>query len=66
MNFSQFTVMWSLLCVVICESLPLLIYTAMSLDYTTECAALASQSFHCAPPHKTRAAVAVLANYSVD
>lgn len=55
-----------LLCAVISEPPPLLIYTAMSLDYTTECAAFASQSFHCASAHKTRAAVAVVANYSVD
>lgn len=58
--------MQSLLCVVISESPPLLIYTAMSLDYTTECAALASQSFHCASTHKTRTAMAVVANYSAD
>lgn len=66
MNFALPSVMRSLLRVVISESPPLLIYTAMSLDYTTECAALASQSFYCASAHKTRAAVAVVANYSVD
>ncbi len=54
------------LTVCISDSLPLLIYTTMSLDYTTECAALVSQSFHCASPHETQAAVAVVANYSVD
>lgn len=58
--------MWSLLCVVICETPTLLIYTAMSLDYTTECAALESQSFLCACAHKARAAVAVVDNYSAD
>lgn len=53
-------------CGIISESPLLLTYRAVSLDYTTECAALVSQSPHCAPAHKTQAAVAVVANYSLD
>lgn len=66
MDFVLLSVMWSLLGAVIYESPLLLIYTAMPLDHTTECAALQSQSFHCACAYKTRAAVAVVANYSAD
>lgn len=53
-NFALQSATRSLLCAVISESPPLLIYTAMSLDYASECAALASQFFHCASAHKTR------------
>lgn len=38
---------------------PFLIYRAMPLDYTSECAVEANQSSHCVSAHKTWAAVAV-------
>lgn len=66
MNFALLSVMWSLPCVAICKCPQLLIYTAMSLDYTTEYAALASQSSLCAAAHKTQSAVEVVSNYSAD
>lgn len=65
-EFAMLSVMWISLCVVMCDSPPWFIYTAMSLDYATECEALPSQSFHCRPARETLVSVTVVANYSVD